>query len=78
MVGSTGGAKGRWFSREPSREAGPKPRGCLAANEGPGAGAPSRVGRDSGGFCDGPRTGAVGVGFRVRGGRGREIEGAWG
>ncbi len=73
-VGRTRGDKGRWFSKEPSRVEGPKPMGCLAGKGGPAAGPPRRVGMDSEGFW--PE--AVGVDFRVRGVRGREIEGVRG
>ncbi len=77
-VGRTGGAKGRWFSKEPSRVEGPKPMGCLAGKGGPIAGPPRRVGMESEGFWPEARTGAVGVDLRVRGVRGREIEGVRG
>lgn len=51
--------------------------GCLAG-KGAVAGPPRRVGMDSEGFWPEARTGAVGVDLRVRGVRGREIEGVRG
>lgn len=77
-VERTGGPKGRWFSKEPKSEAGPKLRGCLGAKEGPGADAPKSVGREREGFCVGVSTEAEGVGFSVSGGRGREMDGVRG
>lgn len=59
---------------------GPRPIEWRVGKGGPGAGPPRRVGKVSPGV--GPwevgRTGAVGVGFRVRGGKGRAMEGVRG
>lgn len=74
------GTRERWFSREPSKEVGPRPRVWRGGKGGPGAGPPRRVGKVSpevGTWEDG-RTAAVGVGFSVRGGKGRAIEGVRG
>lgn len=74
------GTRERWFSREPSREAGPRPREWRVGKEGPGAGPPRRAGKVSPevGPWEVGRTGAVGVGFMARGGKGRVMEGVQG
>ncbi len=74
------GTRERWFSREPSREAGPRLSEWRDGKGGPGAGPPRRFGkvRPGVGPWEEGRTGAVGVGFRVRGGKGRAMEGVRG
>lgn len=75
--GSPVGTRDRWFSREPSRAAGPRLRECRVGKGGPGEGPPRSVGRVSPeeGPWEGGRTGAVGVGLKVRGGKGKEMDG---
>lgn len=74
------GTRERWFSREPSREVGPRPRVWRVGKGGPGAGPPRRVGkvRPEVGPWEEGSTGAVGVGFRASGGKGRAMEGVRG
>lgn len=74
------GTRDRWFSREPSREVVTMPSGCRGGKGGAEVGPPRRVVKVSPGV--GPleegRTGAVGLGFRVREGKGRAMEGVRG
>lgn len=71
------GTSERWFSKEPSKEEGPRPRECGEGNGGAGVGSPRRVGRARPGVgaWGAGRTDTVWAGLMGRGGMGRAMEG---
>lgn len=71
------GTSERWFSRESSKEEGPRPSGCGEGKGGAGVGSPRRVGsvKPGVGACGVGRPDTAWVGLMGRGGIGRAMEG---